>query len=342
MTITTAAALAAALRKCSGGETIDEGLAINEPVPLAGFRFARPVTIRGGYIAAGGLVNDWDSILRADNCGGLRFEGLTIRGTQSAVNGNLGRSMFLKCADMAMVGCDVGQSHRALQVANTTGLLIERNDFHDLRSDGVNLAAVSAAVLRQNSYRIFRPIGSDHADAIQGWSAGVTADLDDILIEDECIEGDPLDRPQGIFLSDAIKGHTRIIIRRVLLTNTLWQGVQAQQCPGVVLDGVRLLSEAGGQVVPGGPVVPWIAVPADAKVTDCAAPRWIVKDAAGKSSYAAPAGGVAAGASSREAVDAALADWAARFRPKAVEAPKPTMADVLALLDQAREMIAAM
>ena len=42
------------------------------------------------------------------------------------------------------------------------------------------------------------------------------------------------------------------------------------------------------------------------------------------------------------AIDAERAAWLARFRPQPAPPVKPTLADVLALLDKAREMIAAM
>jgi hypothetical protein len=320
--IRTQAELRAALSKCQGGETIDEGLEIREPVYVAGLSFSRPVTIKGGSIEAPSLAGEADTILRVDRSTGLHFEGIRIRGTVTPDRGWLGRNLFLDVHNMALRNCDVQHVTRGIQVARGREISIVENDFHNIRSDGVNFTAVSDGEIKRNWYRTFRPIGNDHADLIQFWSTGQTADCHRIVIEDECGDGDALHRAQGLLLSDAIVGHTEIVLRRLLLANTMWHAATVEDCPGVTLEGVRVLSEQGGQIVPGGPVVPWISLPADAIVRDISAPRFLRRRADGTTAYDAPAGGVAIGTSIKGDIEAEVASWRNKFRPNAA-APAP-------------------
>jgi hypothetical protein len=361
MTITTAAALNAALDKCRGGETIDEGLAITEAVQIRGRRsFSRPVTILGGSIAPANVPIYYAKSLDISDCANLAFEGVAVRGGRGVKpDGSPGWDGIAinvsYSADIELRKMDVGQSHRGMVADTVQRLRLLSSDFHTIQSDGIDFADVDDSAIVTTHIFDFDPYlldngEGDHPDGIQFWSTGKGSDSTGNLIEDVLIEFDRMKRGQGIFLSDALfGGHTGTVIRRTLITEPLWHGVQVGVCPGVTLDDVDVMSSRGGMVVQGGPVRPWIDVPAGSVVKESSAPTWKVRGA-----LVTPPGGTLTDFSTEAEIAAAVAGWKGRNRaaapapspaPSPAPVPTPTPApaskpvDVRALAKEARDLI---
>jgi hypothetical protein len=341
--LTTNAALNAALDKCQGGEFIDEGLDIHQPIQIANRSFNTPVTILGGHIAPeiADIPLNWSRAVDVVNVMGVNLNGISIRCKEPTMkNGQLGYDgialNLTNAVGVQMLGLDISSAYRCVVAEKCQGLLLADSKLHDLQSDAIDFADVDGSTLRRIHISRFFPFmlddgSADHPDGVQFWSVEQKSDSVGNLLEDLVIEGHRDRRNQGIFLSDALfGGHKGTVIRRVLVTESLWHGIYAGGAPGAVLEQCRVMSTHGGQVVPGGPVLPWIAVTPDAQVTACEAPNWI--NGAG---WDAPAGSLKTGYSTAEQIEAAVKEALARIgqspdaTPAPTPAPAPSPADIL-------------
>jgi hypothetical protein len=332
MTIRTASALLAALSKCSGGETIDEGLDIQEQTSIVNLTFAKPVRILGGSVAPTFLPLEHSRSLNIANVSGLAIEGVAVRGAPGKKpDGSPGWTGYAinvaGSADVSFHKIDVSQAFRGIIGDRCQRLRITQSDLHELQSDGIDFTDVDDSLIDLNRIFDFDPFmlpdgAGDHPDAIQFWSIGQQSDAEGNTISNNLITFHPLRRGQGFWLADALfGGHKKTVLRNNLITNPLWQGVNVQACPGVVVEGVHVMSVEGGQVVQGGPVNPWIAVPTDAVISDSSAPRWIY----GRTNDTPP-GGSSIGFSTDAEIEAAINTWLAQHRPDPAPQPVPAPA----------------
>ena len=128
-----------------------------------------------------------------------------------------------------MRGCEFAFQGNGIGHLSCTDLMIERNTFHDLRSDGVAGGDGCARItIRGNTFTDFHPQPGDHPDAIQIWTAKAVAPTTDITIEDNVILRGQGGAVQGVFLGDESAGkypYQRVRIIGNLLAGTGTNGI---------------------------------------------------------------------------------------------------------------------
>ncbi|WP_210528777.1 right-handed parallel beta-helix repeat-containing protein [Rubellimicrobium arenae] len=85
---------------------------------------------------------------------------------------------------------------RGLLVSRSRGITIQRNDVHDIRSDGMDFAQVQQVLIQGNHIHDFArsATSKDHADMIQFWTNRTDAPSEDIQIR-----GNLLNSGRGLF-----------------------------------------------------------------------------------------------------------------------------------------------
>lgn len=84
---------------------------------------------------------------------------------------------------------------------DSTTVAATNNSFHHIKSDGIRGGGTSDWLIASNTFTDFFPGASDHADAIQVWTANTNASARDIRIVDNLVtrgSGAPI---QGIFMA---------------------------------------------------------------------------------------------------------------------------------------------
>ena len=329
--ITTNAGLQAALDKCSGGESIDEGLNIREPVIIRDRSYGKAVRIVGGEIAPSVVQTYFSRSLDVANSTGLSFEQLKVRGKETtspagrAFDGIAVNVSYSQ--DISLVGVEVTEANRAVVADTVKRLTLVDSDIHTIQSDAIDFAdcddSLLARLLLDDFWPYILPDGSaDHPDGIQFWATGkpkvAASDSTNNRIEDVLIRCDPMRRAQGIWPSDSVEGHLGLAIRRCLLVNMLWNGITLDSAPGAILEDTDVLSVARGPDMPGGPVIPRVSCGPDDQVRNVRAAAWI-----NSGGWDAPAGSQKLGFSTEAEVAAAVAAWFARVRPTPTPAPTP-------------------
>lgn len=196
-------------------------------------------------------------------------------------------------------------------------LRIENSAFRYLQSDGIDLAGVKNAILQRNVFSHFYPATDDHPDAIQCWTRNQAHGCQDIFIANNLIVSSKLRRIQGIFFGDEVDlwrsgaGHARIRVADNIIISPMWHAISFYQATEVEITKNLVLNQAGGQIVPGGPVRPWIYTSnPGAKVLGNTAPFF---DIAGVKRPAK--GNKESGSSERADIASIISQWSSRSEP---------------------------
>jgi parallel beta-helix repeat protein len=164
---------------------------------------------------------------------GSTFAGDVASGLSETANG-FGRGNGLSVRDSANVtvsGNEFFSWKRGLVVANTGNVTVTNNEVHDIRSDGMNFAAVQNVRIEGNYFHDFRAsyAAGDHRDMIQFWTTGTTKPSTDIVIRNNRLDIGEGSYTQSIFMRneavDTGLAGTEMYYRNVLIeNNTIYNG----------------------------------------------------------------------------------------------------------------------
>lgn len=154
---------------------------------------------------------------------------------------------FQRSARITVINSEFQQLNRALSVSVCQEIKISGNHLHDIRSDGIDMAQVSKVEISRNIFRNFRPVGSDHPDAIQFWTRNTTEPSRDVLISDNLIMKGEGAYTQGIFLTDQIKSnpYERITVTNNLILGTGYNALRIHNTTDLTVANNELVSFAG-------------------------------------------------------------------------------------------------
>lgn len=265
--VATAAELTTALGRAAAGDTIRLAAGNYGTFTMRDRRYAGTVTIEAADPANPAAFDG----LTVRNCANVKLVGLDLgRGITPTEFDFMNLNVIRDSENITLSGVRVHGSldnnpqndARGLQVVGTRGVLIEdsvftelnrallmggnsnvvvrNNEFKTIRSDGINLASTDGLVISGNKFSDFRPIATDHSDAIQFGNTGQTMGVKNVTIEDNEIlitngEGGEFTGTQGIFISDPLQfGYDNILIRNnVIYSNGAFHGIN--------VDGARQL-----------------------------------------------------------------------------------------------------
>ncbi len=232
--VSDAAGLSAALAGATGGETIlladgDYGamtlsgqfgtaVTICAETPL-GARFTALSIASSSGMVLDGLFLDYVAAPGAPS-GNNRFDitgssGITLR--NSLLDGDrmddpthpghgypTGRGLRVTGSDSIVIENNTIRGFwKAMNIGNSTDVVVRGNDIHDIRSDGINLSAVDTVLIENNHIHDFcRNLDTgDHPDMIQMWSSANPLVPRNVTIRDNYLDigaGAPV---QSIFLA---------------------------------------------------------------------------------------------------------------------------------------------
>lgn len=194
-----------------------------------------------------------------------RFDGDLASGTDADSDGyGTGIAIAVRdSAGIAFTGNEVFNWHRGGTFGNVDGLKVEGNDIYDLRSDGLDFAAVRNAVIAGNHIHDFRrsKASSDHPDMIQFWTAGTTTPSRDVAIIGNYLDIGGGDETQSIFMRNEVVDHGKagpemfyrnIRIEDNLIRNGHLHGITVGESDGLAIRSNTLIQSisvrSGGNV----------------------------------------------------------------------------------------------
>ena len=132
------------------------------------------------------------------------FDGDVAKGVSTAANG-YGYAIGLSVrgvTNATVEGNEFSNFHRGLVVNDSKQVVVVGNDVHSMRMDGMNFSDVQGAVIEGNRIHDFRgsPTSVDHSDMIQFWTSGTKEPSTDIVIRGNVLDIGSGSATQSIFM----------------------------------------------------------------------------------------------------------------------------------------------
>lgn len=220
------ASLNSALGKAKAGDVIKVAYGSYSGVSLNNVNPSASVTITAADPARPPIFTD----LRIKNSSNITVSGIEVDVSHGRANSvSISGSKNVTLSSMEFHGSEngnVADDTSAILIRNSTGVTVEKSEFHDLwhgvgfldsdgvkivdntfhdiRTDGVRGGGTSNLIISGNSFTDFYPAPGDHPDAIQLWTTNTDSSAYNIHISDNFIsrgQGAPV---QGIFLRDQV------------------------------------------------------------------------------------------------------------------------------------------
>lgn len=270
-TVSTTAALVAALKVAQGGDTILLNPGSYAGMSLSSINPTGPVQIMSADLANKAVVNNFKTNL----CSNLTFSGLEFATTTTDaayyaykvtnshdihfdslnVHGSLDNNAtndteafyFTGCQNVSVTNCEMQQLRRGVVVGACSGMTISDNYLHDIRADGLSLSSSSGVTIQRNYFTNFRHLSGDHSDAIQFLTANQTVPSTDILIQYNVMQQGDGAVMQGVFMTDQVGTlpYANLSILDNLIIGGNWNGISCGHGSNVAVARNELLSLTG-------------------------------------------------------------------------------------------------
>lgn len=204
---------------------------------------------------------DWSSAFRIDNSDHITVSNSEISGTADGSHTNDGQGLLvLDSSNVTLEGNVFHDLKTGLSVGRSEDIVVSRNTFVDIRSDGADFANVRRVVVEGNVFTDFHPAYSlgDHPDMIQVWNDGSYGDMSHIVISNNKLSQGTGGNVQGIFIQGALAGSDGIpppALHDVIVSgNTIdigaAQGIWLSEVNSARISANTLTQSEGGGSVP--------------------------------------------------------------------------------------------
>lgn len=133
------------------------------------------------------------------------FEGDDMEGTGTAGDGYpAGRGLKISSStDVLIEGCEITNFWKGLGVGGSENVVIRGSDFHDIRSDGINITSSDGVLIEDNYIHDFRANAAtgDHADMIQVYSGSSAQIPSNITVRNNVLNIGDGDSTQSIWIT---------------------------------------------------------------------------------------------------------------------------------------------
>jgi parallel beta-helix repeat protein len=179
--------------------------------------------------------------VQISNSTDVKLDGMNIHGP--LIEGSIGKGtgvLIRNSSNVDVLNSDFHNLGNALAHLNSDHLKISRNQFHDIRVDGIHGGGSSNVEITSNVFRNFFRSAKEHPDAIQFWTTNTKESAHDIKVADNMILRDGGAPMQGIFITDQSKG--RLPYRNVEITGNvvigaMYHGISLYQAENAVVSG---------------------------------------------------------------------------------------------------------
>jgi hypothetical protein len=266
------AELVAALKSATGGETFVLAAGNYGDIDISNRNFAATVTIQSQSATSLATFSHFD----INSSSNIAVKGIDVGRAMTPVEQDFGKMVSLYDArnisldqirfhgtlnnnprddgwgivvsdssNVSVTNSDFTELNRGAVFQRTEQLVVQGNNFHNIRSDGADFTAVDTVLVKDNQFRDFYFVPGDHPDAIQFWTQGQTRASANITITgNQVFQGKGL-ALQGIHIRDEV-GNMPFknvkIDNNLLYANDLWHGIHVDHGQGISITNNTVVS----------------------------------------------------------------------------------------------------
>ena len=300
--VSSVAELDAALQKAASGDTIElasgdySKLVINnkdfgDGITITSADASNPATIDAFKISGsnGITISNIDFTPAAGSgfslltyqSSDIHFDNITVTGPDGSAGYDIQPFIIRQSSDVTVSNSEFTHLKHGITLLNNTGVTIENNYFHDLRTDGVRGGGQEDLVVSNNYFTDFKPQDGDHPDGIQLWTNTQVGASSNVTITDNVVYAPEGQATQGIFLRDENGNmpYSDVTITGNVVIGGLGNGIAVSHVDGGSITGNTVLAYNGTKS--------WVRVQksTDFDVSDNSAMRFLEADNAASVSF---------------------------------------------------------
>lgn len=184
------------------------------------------------------------------NSSKITLDGVTISGGTGDPSQALGLGLQIRfSSDIVMQNSSIDHFIVGLGAQQSSNVVIKNNSFHDNRRDHTNLSELTNVTIDSNSFTNLFPVGDEHPDAIQFWTANSTKASSNVTISNNVIMQGAGKGTQGIFIGGE---NPNLIYDGINITNNLlygngWShGISVTNAKNVAVESNTVISKMDG------------------------------------------------------------------------------------------------
>ncbi len=260
-TVSSAAALNAALKTAQAGDTIKltagnyagvvaTGVTFGQDVTITSADPLHPATITDVKVAASSglafnnltfqaLTTGADTPFKVNDSQDIHFDHLSVHGSlDNNPQNDFSAFLIRTSSDVSVTNSEFQQLHHAIEHLDDNGLNFSGNLFHDIRTDGIRGGGSSNVTVSNNVFRDFHPVAGDHGDAIQFWTSNTTTSAHDITVTDNLFLRGSGGVAQGIFITDQVGNlpYLHVNISGNFIIGGMYNGIAVGDVHGLIID----------------------------------------------------------------------------------------------------------
>jgi Ca2+-binding RTX toxin-like protein len=260
-TVTSAAALNAALKTALSGDTIQLAAGAYSGVVATNLHFASGITvtsadpahqatITGLHVSGSSGITFQGLDFYADPAGGqnpfqvggasdnIHFDHLSVHGQMGGdLATQVGAFILRDSTNLSLTNSEFQSLWYGIEHLNDTGLTLTGNNLHNIRMDGIRGGGSSNVIVSNNTLSDFHPLTGEHPDGIQFWTTNTVTPTHDVTVNDNLITRGAGVPVQGVFLADeASVGYQHIHISGNGVIGELYNGIAVFGATDVTID----------------------------------------------------------------------------------------------------------
>ena len=182
------------------------------------------------------------------------FDGDVAEGLGAALDGyGTGHGLTVRDSSGILIESNEFYNFKRAGVFNgVDGLIVRNNDIHDIRSDGLDFANVDNALIEANYIHDFKkaPLSTDHMDMIQFWTNGTDDPSTNIIITQNILDSGGGSETHSIFMRNEMVDtfgaglemyYQNITIEDNVIYNAHTHGINVGETIGLTIQGNTIL-----------------------------------------------------------------------------------------------------
>jgi len=178
-----------------------------------------------------------EAVVQVLNSQHVRLDGLVVHAAPTSELIGFGNGALIRASsDVTVTNSEFHNLANGLSHLDSDHVTIDRNLFHDIKTDAVHGGGSSFVTVTHNVFWNFFRAKKDHPDAIQFWTSNTKESAHDLTIAGNLImrgAGTPM---QGIFMGDESKGRLpfgNVTITDNAVVGSMYNGIALSQANNV-------------------------------------------------------------------------------------------------------------